>query len=173
MRFSIARIRRSRVARWSLELAVLLSVVLAVRAYHARDAARGAAPAFAATDLEGRAMALSDLRGKPAVVHFWAAWCGTCTAMRDNIEAIARRHQVLGVAAQSGDVASVRRFAGEHGITSPTVVDETGALVRAYGVRAFPTSFFLDAGGNVRHVEVGYTTELGLRLRLLWLAFTD
>jgi hypothetical protein len=48
------------------------------------------------------------------------------------------------------------------------VLDPDGALAQRYGVRAFPTTFFIDARGRIRHVEVGYTTWLGLEARL-WL----
>jgi peroxiredoxin len=163
-----SRWRRSRAGRWLIDLGLIAAVLLGVHAYQTRDAARGAAPTFAGVSLEGTPIALTELRGEPLVVHFWATWCGTCTAMRGNVAAIARDHRVLGVASQSGGVDRVRRFTRAHGIAWPNVVDERGALFRAYGVRAFPTSFFLDERGRVRHVEVGYTTELGMRLRL-WL----
>ena len=49
------------------------------------------------------------------------------------------------------------------------IVDSTDALAKRYGIRAFPTSFVLDADEDIRQVEVGYTTEFGLRARM-WLA---
>jgi alkyl hydroperoxide reductase subunit AhpC len=51
----------------------------------------------------------------------------------------------------------------------PIVLDPDGRLARAWGVRSLPTSFVVDREGEIRTVEVGYTTELGLRARL-WLA---
>jgi alkyl hydroperoxide reductase subunit AhpC len=49
------------------------------------------------------------------------------------------------------------------------VNDPEGALSRRYGVSAVPVTFVIDAGGKVRFVTRGYTSGLGLRLRL-WLA---
>ena len=42
-------------------------------------------------------------------------------------------------------------------------------ILPQWGVRAVPASFVVDGTGQIRYVEVGYTTGIGLRLRL-WLA---
>ena len=47
--------------------------------------------------------------------------------------------------------------------------DPAGRIARSFGVRAFPTSFFVDGEGQIQAREVGYTSTLGLRGRL-WLA---
>ena len=57
----------------------------------------------------------------------------------------------------------------EHGIAPAVIVDEQGELARSFGVHSFPSSFVIDADGEIRHIEVGYTTEIGLRARM-WLA---
>ena len=51
----------------------------------------------------------------------------------------------------------------------PDVVDEDNALTKRFRVGVFPTTFVVDGDGDIRDVEVGYTTELGLRARM-WLA---
>ena len=70
---------------------------------------------------------------------------------------------------QSGGGADVQRYLREQDWRVPAIADEDGALSRAFGVRAVPATFFIDAQGQVRYVEVGYTTGIGMRLRL-WLA---
>lgn len=156
----------SKLRRAAIEVLVLVALVLGVRAYQTRDTAQGAAPQFSARTLDGQQIALADLRGQPFALHFWASWCGVCSAMRSNVRALAREHRVIGVATHSGDDGAVRNFVAGHALDAPVIVDPHGAIARAYGVGAFPTTFFVDARGVIRHVEVGYTTELGLRLRL-------
>jgi len=63
----------------------------------------------------------------------------------------------------------VSQYMRENGLDFPVLLDESGLLSVAWGVRGVPSSFIIDADGQIRHLAVGYTTELGLRFRL-WLA---
>jgi thiol-disulfide isomerase/thioredoxin len=157
-----------------LELSLVVGLVLAFRAYQQRDAATGPAPSFEAQNLDGVPSSLGDLEGSPAIVHFWASWCGVCRAMEDNV----RDDAIMGVpvvriASRSGAGSDVRAYLegrGEpspHGEVSEVLLDEDGSIAQRFGVRAFPTTFFLDGDGRIRHVEVGYTTSIGLAARAL------
>lgn len=148
---------------------MVLGVFVAIRAWQSRGTADGPAPAFAATTLGGDAISLAALEGEPVLVHFWASWCGVCRAEEGNVEAVAGDHRVVTVATRSGGVEEVSSYVREHGLEAPVVLDPAGRLAAEWGVRSLPTSFVLDPQGRIRHVEVGYTTELGLRARL-WLA---
>jgi AhpC/TSA family len=87
-------------------------------------------------------------------------------AERGNVESLARGGRVITVASASGGSDAVGAYVRQHRMAAPIVVDESGALARVYGVTAYPTTFYLDPDGRIRHVEVGYTTTLGMRARL-------
>jgi len=163
------RLREWRYWPWLRDGGFALLFLLAVRAYQQRDAASGVAPPITGADLRGQPLELADYRGQPVLVYFWATWCGVCKATQSNVDALAREQPVLSVASQSGSAAEVATYVQAHGIVPKVVVDSRGDFAKRFGVRAFPTTFVLDGAGEIRHVEVGYTTELGLRLRM-WLA---
>jgi thiol-disulfide isomerase/thioredoxin len=163
------RLRAWRYWPWLRDGGLVLLLWLGIRAYQQRDIARGAAPALVGAELNGRQLSLDTYRGKPVLLHFWATWCSVCKAEQSNIDAIARELPVVTVASESGEANQVAGYARTHAIAAPVIVDRAGAFARRFGVRAFPTTFVIDSAGRIRHAEVGYSTELGLRLRM-WLA---
>jgi len=170
---SLGRLRRAyderRWVRWTANALIVLAVYLGIRAWQTRGAADGAAPPLEARDLDGAPLDLAAMRGEPVLVHFWATWCGVCRAEEDNVESVAADHPVVTVATRSGDRDGVVDYVREHGLSAPVALDPDGRVADAWGVRSLPTSFAVGRDGRIRHVEVGYTTEVGLRARL-WLA---
>lgn len=163
------RVRAWRYWPWLRDGGLALLFLFGVRAYQLRGVARGPAPALAGIDMHGRPLSLETYRGKPVLLHFWATWCGVCKAEQSNIDTLARALPVLSVASRSGQASQVAAYVREHAIAPEVIADPSGALAGRFGVHAFPTSFVIDAAGRIRHAEVGYTSELGLRLRM-WLA---
>ncbi|MBN1655820.1 MAG: protein disulfide oxidoreductase [Deltaproteobacteria bacterium] len=151
--------------RWVVNLAVIAMLFFALRECNRQNLASGTAPPFEARSIDGRSVSLEQLRGEPLLLHFWASWCGVCSAMAGNIEAVARDYRVLTVASQSGEAQEVQAYVSEHGLSFPVLVDADGRLARRYGVHAFPTTFLIDKKAVIRYAEVGFTTEIGLRIR--------
>ncbi|MEJ2509848.1 MAG: redoxin domain-containing protein, partial [Gammaproteobacteria bacterium] len=85
-----------------------------------------------------------------------------------SIASIAKDYRVITVAQQSGSADAIRAYLHKHQVDFPVLADPDGSLSRRYGVRAVPASFVVGPRGRIRFVEVGYTTELGLRARLWW-----
>ncbi|MEW6648250.1 MAG: protein disulfide oxidoreductase [Pseudomonadota bacterium] len=157
-----------RLLRLGGELLLLLILLLGVEAYLTRDAARGPAPALAATLSDGRAFELAQLRGAPALVYFWGTWCPVCRAEQGTIDALAQDVPLLTVAMQSGTAPEVNQYLTQHGLRWATVADEQGDIARQWGVSGVPAMFVVDGQGEIRFVTRGYTTGWGLRLRLWW-----
>jgi len=148
---------------------VVLVLILGVRAWQQRDMVSGPAPALAGHLLDGKPVALAAYAGRPVLVHFWATWCPVCRVEQGSIDALARDAAVVTIAMQSGDRDAVVQYLHKEALSFPVLNDPDGAIATRWGVRAVPASFIVDSAGQIRYVEVGYTTGAGLRLRL-WLA---
>jgi len=166
-----AKISRMKIwRRRAIELLLFVLLIAGIRAWQQRDMPSGVAPPLSGMRLDGSAYALSARPAQPVLVHFWATWCAICRVDQDSIAAIARDHpNTITVAMQSGSAAEVAQHLTAQGLRFPVVNDADGRLSAAWGVHAVPASFIIGTDGRIRFVEVGYTTGLGLRLRL-WLA---
>ena len=153
--------------RRAAEFLVFLVIVFSIRAWQQRDIPAGPAPSIRTAQLDGRSF--SPPAGRPYLVQFWATWCPVCGTEQGAVEAIAKNHAVVTVAMRSGGDSEVGRYLREHALNYPVVNDPEGRLSAQWGVHAVPAAFFVDPGGKVRFVEFGYTSGIGMRLRL-WLA---
>ena len=118
------------------------------------------APNFQLRDLEGRLVALSDLRGKVVLLNFWATWCGPCRvempAMEELYRMFARKDfEILAVSTDAEGVSVTRPFQKENRLTFPILHDPDYRVGLTYGARSLPMTFMVDRQGIVRHQIFG------------------
>jgi len=124
------------------------------------------APAAAVEDLDGNAVELLDyVKGKPALIEFWATWCENCEALQPQMDEIQARYgdrlQVVAVAvAVSQTVRRVKRHLDEHPAGYPYLWDAKGAAVRAYKAPTTSVVVILDGDGKVVYTGPGGGQDL-------------
>jgi peroxiredoxin len=117
------------------------------------------APDFTAYDLQGNPVTLSSLKGKVVLVNFWASWCQYCRAEMPDLEKFSEKYRASGVEVVGLDVGedsfTIYNFAQQNGLSFRLWRDPDENIAKAYGVSGYPTTFFIDKQGVVRHIEVG------------------
>ncbi|MDX8400092.1 MAG: protein disulfide oxidoreductase [Gallionellaceae bacterium] len=155
---------------YMLNLLLFIVLVVAIRTWQQRDMISGAAPTLGGLTLAGQAYNLPIHPEKPILLHFWATWCSICSVEQDAINAIAHDHpNMISVAMQSGSKQQIAKHMHAQGLSFPVINDSDGKIARQCGVHGVPASFIIAPDGTIQFIEVGYTSGIGLRLRL-WLA---
>lgn len=161
--------------RWLREAALFLSLLLGVQLWQTRDVPGGPAPPFHGPLAKGGEISLDVWRaqypGQAVLLYFWADWCPVCKMVAGSVDAITRDQPVLSIALQSGAADRVAQTLAEHRHDWLTVADEDGLITARYGFKGVPAFVVVDAAGNIRFAEAGYTSEKGLRLRLWWATY--
>lgn len=119
---------------------------------------------FFAPDLSGNVVALSDFRGQPVIINFWATWCPPCRVEMPDLQAVYELHQedglvILAVDFQESAETVSRFFYDQMGLTFTPLLDENGRVARQYGVSNFPTTYFVGPDGTVTAVHRGLMTR--------------
>ncbi len=158
--------------RWLVEGLLVLLALAAFQLWQLRDAARGPAPAIVGQQIDGAHFSLDEWRaahpGEALLIYFWAEWCPICKTTAGSVDRITADQPVLSVAVQSGDSAAVAAWLRQKGHAWATLNDPQGALLRQFGLPGLPAFVVIDPAGDIRFVAMGYTSEIGLRLRLWW-----
>ncbi len=120
------------------------------------------APDFSLPTLDGDTITLSELRGYPVVLNFWASWCPPCRLeMPALVEAYETyredRLMILGMNMTYQDtVDDAREFVETYDVTYPTLLDNTGDVSRdRYRIMGVPTSIFINREGYIVRTHLG------------------
>lgn len=107
-------------------------------------------------------------RDKPLLVYYWASWCAVCRFTTPTVEQLWQDGEnVLTVALRSGNTQQLSKGMGKKGLTFPTHNDERGDLAARWQVSVTP-SFLIVKDGKVVSTTTGWSSGLGLKLRLAW-----
>jgi len=116
------------------------------------------APEFTLEDLEGNWVRLSDFRGKPVLLNFWATWCPPC---RKEVPDLQKFHEEFGdkivlLGINWGEaLEEVKDFVNRYGVSYTNVMDKDGKFFVLYALTGLPTSYWIDEQGIIRGMWLG------------------
>jgi thiol-disulfide isomerase/thioredoxin len=125
-----------------------------------------AAPDFTVTDAAGNTVHLSDYRGKPVVVNFWATWCPPCVGELPHFNKAIKTYEdrvtflMVNVDGNgTADIETAFAFMQQNGYDLPLYFDLSYNASYTYGVSSIPMTIWVDEHGNLYNVYVGMLTE--------------
>jgi thiol-disulfide isomerase/thioredoxin len=106
---------------------------------------------------DGRHASLSDFKGRPVLINFWATWCPPCRAEMPELLQAARDYPDLVLLAVnvSESPDAVSQFAEQFRMDAPVVIDQQGEVSNRYNVKGLPTSVFVHPDGTIADVRPG------------------
>jgi peroxiredoxin len=133
---------------------------------------RSAAPSFRLADTSGKWVRLSDFRGKPVVINFWATECGGCRQELPTFVELSGAYKDMGlmVVGVSMDISysdlksakegwtRVKPFIAAHGMKYQIVLDD-GSAEKAFNVTALPSTYLVDRSGRIAAAYVGVVVD--------------
>jgi peroxiredoxin len=151
-------------------IATVLTVLCLGTAAAACSAGKGDEPLTALPDLaaaprlnlqtpDGGRVSLSEFRGKPLIVNFWATWCPPCLAEMPSLQRAWEQldEEGIGVIAINvgEDAETIRKFTRQSPVTFPLPMDERSQVVQQWPVRGLPTTFVVDPKGRIAYMATG------------------
>ena len=178
-----------RLARYGSSLGIFLLVLVGIHLWQTKDFQPGGLPlalaqaefVFIEPNQEARTVfvqgLIAELReketskpaSKPLALYLWAEWCSICKIQESSLESLHQDYSVITVAIQSGGPQKVTQVLQDRGLSLRTLIDPSGQWLSALGLRTVPSFIVITEHNELHWVTVGYTTELGMRIRV-WLS---
>lgn len=115
---------------------------------------------------EDTTLTRADLDGQPALLDFWATWCGPCRTSMPALDGLAKEYEgrvrFVAVNAQNESAGLIRKFRDELGLSMPIVTGAT-PLLHYFRIERLPTTVVLDADGKVVFSYSGVADERLIR----------
>ncbi|OGU68376.1 MAG: hypothetical protein A2499_14865 [Stygiobacter sp. RIFOXYC12_FULL_38_8] len=121
-------------------------------------------PEFTAKALAGTDISSADLKGKVALINFWATWCGPCKAemplmQKEIFEKIKDKNFVMAAISRGEETGLVKRFIELNKYTFPIYLDKETTVYKLFASKYIPRNFVIGKDGKVKWSSIGFRQE--------------
>ncbi|MFD2116000.1 redoxin domain-containing protein [Paenibacillus yanchengensis] len=132
----------------------------------------GPPPDFNLSQLEGGSKQLADYKGKPLIINFWGTFCEPCVTEMPEFERQYQKwkDQGLEIAAinlRGENTLTITKFVESLDLSYNILRDVDSKTEKMYGVRQYPTTYFVKPDGNVMEIVSGPMTEKDIEERVV------
>ncbi len=117
------------------------------------------APDFQLENLDGQSISLSDFRGKPVLINFWATWCPQCRSEMPYIQEIYEEWSDQGLVLLAINIGensyTVEEFMQSHNLSFTVLLDTEKDIAQRYNITGIPTTLFIDKDGIIQDKVIG------------------
>lgn len=126
---------------------------------------------FTLMDTKGNRMMLSELKGEKVYLKFWASWCSICLAGLEDVNQLSAEmngFKVItivspGYKGEQNEEDFIQWFEGVDSNDMTVLLDVDGKIAKAYGIRAYPTSFFVGSDGILVKSQIGHIDNAAIQ----------
>lgn len=117
------------------------------------------APEISLKNLDGELVKLSDFRGQPVIVNFWATWCPPCRKEMPSMERAWQKIKDQGIAMLAVNIGedeeTVFTFTADYPVSFPLLLDTDGRTTQQWPIAGLPTTFIVSPEGKIVYRAIG------------------
>ncbi|MBQ4845794.1 TlpA family protein disulfide reductase [Pseudoalteromonas sp. MMG005] len=159
--------------KYIIQLGLLVFTFTAVSTYQElgmlKENGKTSAPFFSLPKLDDpqQRIDLTSIKGKQTVVYFFAPWCSICKYSMPNLDKLYKNNELnaIAIALDYPDIQSVHQFSEALSLSMPILLGDS-TTAQNFKVKAYPTYYVIDENLKVVERSVGYSSELGIKIRL-------
>lgn len=161
------KIVQHKVWRYLTEISIFLLIVGGLYYWQHKDllANQNLAPNFVLSELSTGKPTPIYREGNKTLVYFFAPWCSICRLSMGNLNSLDSEVNAVAVALSYSNQKEVENFIHDLEINVPVLIGSTD-VAHAFNIDMFPTYYLIDENGKIDGSSVGYSSELGMKLRL-------
>lgn len=119
---------------------------------------------FSLLDIKDNKISLSDYKGKPVMLFFWATWCPYCVRELPRLSMEYDNLKSRGISVLAVNIGEkkdkVQRFMDNNKLAFPVLLDSDSKVANEYGLVGIPTFIFIDSQGKITYQSNGFPENL-------------